>query len=73
MRKRLPPDNRLDWRDPNMPCLRIAKPENDPNAPWGVYPFPPDTIHEYHKRAMVSPRIEPTWKYDPSYFWNKKK
>ena len=64
-------DKRLDWRDPNMPVLRIAKPDNDPNAEWSVYPFPSDMIHEYHKRAMNSPRQEPMWSDDPSYWWAK--
>jgi len=66
-------DTRLDWRDPNIPVLRIAKPQNDPNAKWGVYEFPSDMIHNYHKRAMDSPRVEPTWKYDPSYWWARDK
>lgn len=72
-RKRLPPDTRLDWRDSNMPVLRIAKPDNTANAEWGVYPFPSDMIHNYHKYAMTAPRVEPMWKDDPSYFWARDK
>lgn len=72
-RKRLPPDKRLKWRDPNMPVLRIAKPHDNPNAEWGVYEFPADMIHNYHQRAMLTPRHEPTWQYDPSYWWARDK
>lgn len=71
-RHKLPPDKRLDWRDPDMPVLRIAKPET-PNAEWGVYPFPSDMIHRYHQNAMNSPRQEPMWKDDPSYWWARDK
>lgn len=72
-KKRLPTDERLDWRNPNMPVLRIAKPDNDPNAEWGIYEFPADMIHNYHIRNMYTPRQEPMWRDDLSYWWAKNK
>lgn len=72
-RKKLPPDKRLNWRDSNMPVLRIAKPDNNPNAEWGVYEFPADMIQRYHQHNMIIPRSEPMWKDDPSYWWARDK
>ena len=64
-------DKRLNWRDPDMPVLRIAKKEGD--TEYKPYEFRADWIQLYHKNAMNSYRIEPTWKNDPSYFWAKDK
>ena len=65
-------NKRLNWRDPNMPVLRIARPENGVGD-WDVYPFPSDMIHRYHQYAMTIPRMEPEWRNDPSYFWARDK
>lgn len=66
-RKRLPPDKRLDWRDPNMPVLRPAMAEGD--IEYKSYEFRSDWIQKYHQNAMNSPRQEPMWKDDTSYNW----
>lgn len=66
-RKKLKPDTRLDWRDPNMPVLRPAMAPGD--TKYKPYEFRSDWITKYHQNAMISPRMEPTWKYDPSYNW----
>lgn len=70
-RKKLPPDNRLDWRDPEMPVLRPAMAEGDKE--YKPYEFRQDWIQKYHQNAMTAPRVEPTWDKDPSYNWAEKK
>ena len=66
-RKKLPPDKRLDWRDPNMPVLRPAMTEGD--TEYKPYEFRADWIQRYHQHAMTAPRMELMWRDDPSYFW----
>lgn len=70
-RRKLPPDKRLNWRDPNMPVLRPAMAPDD--TEYKPYEFGSDWIQQYHKRAMAGLRVEPEWRDDPSYFWAKKK
>ena len=71
MRRKLPPDKRLDWRDTDMPVLRPAMAEGD--TEYKPYEFRPEWIQKYHQHAMTAPRVEPTWKNDPSYNWAEKK
>ena len=65
MRRRLPPDNRLDWRDPNMPALerRFRSPEEITR------------LAKTRLEASFGPRASryfPDYKNDPSYDWAKK-
>lgn len=70
--KRTPPDKRLDWRDPDMPCIR-----------FGIYPngklielrVKPERVQEHHADSFDNSYLnpdEPHFEIDPSYWWNKK-
>lgn len=68
---KLPPDNRLDWRDPNMPCLRTGMVDNV----VGLHSIDPDSIKNYYARKMTQYDFDvgpPSYKDDPSYWWNKR-
>lgn len=59
------PDKRLDWRDPNMPVLRLME------SCFGeikLTPIPPHEESE-HCTSMVSNKnpLAPTWRDDPTY------
>jgi len=65
-RRKLPPDTRLDWRDPDMPVLRIAK-------SGGMMLVAPEWINNYHATKIASPYYTaPHYKDDPSYWWSRK-
>lgn len=69
MRRKLPPDNRLDWRDPNMPVLRYGK----VNGVEGTHAVSSEhiTIY-YHNKLLQLGWQMPDYKDDPSYWWSKK-
>ena len=70
-RKNLPPDGRLDWRDPNMPVYVRAI---DPKGKVVITLFDPKTVNEYYQAKMESPFYSPPlWNNDPSYNWGKGK
>ena len=71
MRKRkLQPDTRLDWRDPNMPVLRKGYYHNK----IVVFEVDPAKVHKYYIDKMNDPNyVAPQWKDDPTYFLNKRK
>lgn len=59
MRRRIEPDNRLDWRDPKMPVF--AK---------GQY-HPPEAMEKSAKLGFS--KDNPVWKDDPTYELRRKK
>ena len=64
-RKKLPPDTRLDWRDPNMPVLRIQRD--------GSYAeIDAKAIQNYYDQKINGPYGAPDWKHDPTYDMRKK-
>ena len=65
MKRRLPPDKRLDWRDPNMPVLRYGKFGDF----IGTKEVSPDDITRYYKAKLEQMGYQlPDWKDDPTYF-----
>lgn len=53
-------DNRLDWRDPNMPVLgRSGK------------AYPPETMQRIRLNELLT-KAEPIWKNDPTYNLRRK-
>ena len=58
-RPRLPPDTRLDWRDPNMPVLVSTHSQ-------GMVTWDPDRAQRaYADRLAMS--NAPSWHSDPTY------
>lgn len=67
--RKLPQDNRLDWRDPNMPVIRKVFINNEP----AVVEIPPKKIEEYYHNKIFGFEYDaPTYNNDPSYWWRKK-
>lgn len=66
-RKRLLPDKRLDWRDPNMPVLDDGIAKTPEKFAWER------TRSFVAADGVIGRRHFPDWKNDPSYFWGKKK
>lgn len=64
MRKRLPPDKRLDWRDPNMPAYEdgFRNPEEITRMAQ---------LRFASSNSSIGSRIFPEYKNDPSYDWAK--
>lgn len=64
-RKPLPPDTRLDWRDPAMPVMRDYKMGN------GERKTIVDADYEHRYREMLvatsSESTFPSWRNDPTY------
>ena len=70
MKRKLSPDNRLDWRDPNMPVLRFELRGRTTIAHF----VNSKAAHEYYKFKMSDWRNQaPEWRNDPSYNWGRKK
>lgn len=61
-RRRDPPDNRLDWRDPDMPCLGYGFSGN---------PMSPDDVQRSAQGSMLN--FKPPWHADPLYFAAERK
>ena len=64
-RAKLPPDKRLNWRDPNMPVLREME------FGWNekrLVEVPPQEEQEYCA-SVIDRKLSPSWKDDPSYKW----
>lgn len=65
-RKPLPPDTRLDWRDPDMPVLRL-------NERRQMIEVSPKYIEDYYKAKLNSPHYgAPHYTNDPTYDLKKK-
>ena len=63
-RKHLQPDKRLDWRDKNMPCVRLAKIDGK----WIMTEIKSEDIQKYYQRKLENnSTIEPNWKEDSTY------
>ena len=63
------PDGK-DWRDPNMPVSFSGKVD----GVYGIHEIPKEHIQEYYAAKLASPiYTPPTWRNDPSYWWNRKK
>lgn len=59
--KRPPPDNRLNWRDPHMPVLRL-------NARRQMIEVDPDWIRRFYDQKINDPSYgAPSWQNDPTY------
>lgn len=55
------PDLRLDWRDPDMPVLRL-------NANRRMIEVDPDWITQYYANKLSNPNYNaPQYKNDPTY------
>ena len=73
MSRKPKPDNRLNWRDKNMPVIRFARKANEPNSPMVLQEVEPKLVQDYHKWAVQQPNVNPHWSDDPSYWWSRKK
>ena len=63
-RKKLLPDKRLDWRNKDMPCERLAF----VNGKWQMQIFSPEDIQKYYQAKLENnSTIEPNWKEDSTY------
>lgn len=69
-RKKLPPDKRLDWRDPNMPCLCMGR--YNKNEEFRLIEVRPDIRSQVSRNAMNTAG-EPDWRNDPTYNMKTKK
>lgn len=66
-RRDLPLDTRLDWRDPNMPVLRL-------NNNHQMIEVKPAYVSNYYVNKINSPFYNaPHYKDDPTYFLKKLK
>jgi len=64
--KRKIPDKRLDWRDPDMPVLRL-------NSSHKMIEVDPDWIKHFYERKIADPFYNPpNWRHDPTYDMKKK-
>ncbi len=62
--RRLPPDNRLDWRDVNMPVLRYGK----VNGVIGTHEVSAINITNYYKAKLEQLGWQmPDWHEDETY------
>ena len=71
-RARSRPDRRLDWRDPEMPCLREYKVED---ADCNIIERGMDEVRPQEVSQVATQDLgetgEPSWRNDPSYFWGR--
>lgn len=73
-RRRLPPDKRLDWRDPDMPVLRRM--EHPMTGEPFLGPVPPKDEQDYHAGKMRDPQYDrayPSYSRDPVYDLKRKR
>lgn len=68
MTRRLPPDTRPSWRDPNMPVLRRYKMADGTTRT----DIDPDYEHRY-REFLIETSSEPEWDRDPTYDMRRKK
>ncbi len=66
--KRVRPDTRLDWRDPNMPCIRVT--ENVWSGELTSELVPPPEVQAEARKDLKHAQL-PIYKMDPSYWWVK--
>lgn len=70
-RRKLPPDNRLDWRDPDMPVLRMVRYSD--NEPFRLGEVSSKAITRYYENKMMFDADGPEWNRDPTYDLKKYK
>lgn len=66
-RKKLPPDTRLDWRDPNMPVIDDGVIKTPERFQWER------TRSFVAASGTTGSRHFKNWKDDPAYDWGKGK
>jgi hypothetical protein len=68
-RLKLPPDTRLNWRDPDMPLIRKGYQK-------GVVvdmEVSAEFVQQFYERKMQDPNYAaPQYKYDPTYYLKKR-
>lgn len=68
-RRRLEPDQRLDWRDPNMPVLALVEYRHPHLPPKRVMEaVTPERMSQFARNsfAIIHP-LFPNWRNDPTY------
>lgn len=69
-RRKLPPDKRLNWRDPDMPIIRTGI----INGVFQTAEIAPQHVQQYYQiKLQRNIDIEPNWRVDPTYDLKKKK
>lgn len=68
-RRRQLPDTRLDWRDPEMPCLLKARHERTGQVV--IREFSPEEA-QYQAQHRLSNPFVPSFKHDPTYNLRRK-
>lgn len=68
MKRRQPQDTRLNWRDPNMPVLKLGFLNKQPH----LFEVDPDKVRAYYEAKMLN-HPAPHYKNDPTYFLKKLK
>lgn len=66
-RRKLPSDDRLNWRDPDMPLLKLGY----LNKELVLFEVSPEKVRMHYEDKMEH-HPAPSWKDDPSYSWAKK-
>ena len=67
-RRKPPPDNRLDWRDPNMLVLRLGFKDKK----IVMFEVAPEKIEQYYKVKMLN-HPAPHYSQDETYFLKRLK
>lgn len=67
-RRKLPPDTRLDWRDPDMPIIRKVTLQDGTEE---VREIASKYIEQYYANKISNYHYwnEGNWRDDPSYNW----
>ena len=69
-RRRLPPDTRPNWRDPNMPVMRDYVMRDGTKRTQ----VDPDYEHRYREFLITLPDdTHPNWRLDPTYDLKKQR
>lgn len=65
-------DNRLDWRDPNMKVLRMAR--FSPEDEFDLHPLDPESVRRFYEIKLERDTDGmPTWNEDETYDLKPKK
>lgn len=64
----LSPDNRLDYHDPDMPCIRIAE-DCRGQLSTEVIPAAEVQAEALKDLTLADPKVFPKYRGDPSYYW----
>lgn len=67
--RRRKPDKRLNWRDPDMPCIRTGIIDGIKQTAE----IKPEHVQQYYKQKLERyNQLEPDWRNDPTYNMKKK-